>query len=222
MAAVTAAVIGATATVAAGAMSSGVMGGGSSGGGGGPTDYKKVPEDPQDAAMKDYYARLTVANANTRYPSFAEFTQSGGDPAMAEMKVNYPDLKPSEAAALGFVGGRGEPMPGVGLEDVTSGKASEEGLTTEQRLFLAEERRRAAAAQGQEPGPWAGRVGKLEGRHKRIEERLEKIGAIPEAERRPGQQRRFERLTTRHGRVTTNLEKALGEGSTIEHKYPLA
>src|SRR5262245_803402 len=221
MAAVTAAVIGATATVAAGAMSSGVMGGGSSGGGGGPQDYKKVPEDPQDAALKADDARLTVANANTRYPSCAELTQSGGDAARAEMKVNYPDLKPSEAAALGFVGGRGEPMPGVGLEDVTSGKASEEGLTTEQRIFLAEERRRQAAAQGQEPGPWAGRVGKLGKRHERIEQRLQKLSDIPEAERTPGQERRFERLGVRHQRVTERYQKALGEGSEIEHKYPL-
>jgi hypothetical protein len=120
MAAITAAVVGATATVAAGAMSSGMMSGGGGGGSQNP-NFKQVPEDPQDRAMKDYYARLTVANANTRYKPFSGFLASGGDPAKAQMDVIMPEMKPSEAAALGFVGGKGEEIPGVSQAGLASG-----------------------------------------------------------------------------------------------------
>jgi hypothetical protein len=181
MAAITAAVIGATATVAAGAISSGVMGGG--GGGAKDPEIKKVPMDPNDKAMRDYYARLQVANANTRFPSFSEYTQSGGDPNKAIMDVNIPDLKPSEAAALGFVGGKGEQIPTVSQADLAAGNIKD--LTTEQRIFLAKERAAQAAAAGQEPGPWAGRMKKLGGRIGRLENRLEtKFYPTPEIEPR--------------------------------------
>jgi|SRR5262245_25333533 len=219
MAAVTAAVVAGVATVAATGMqvaqSQGAFGGGGGGGGGGNPNWKKVPEDPQDKAMSDYYGRLTIANANTRFPGFNEYLASGGDPAKAQMDVSMPDLKPSEAAAMGFTGSHGEPLPGISQETAASGSLAETGLTPEQRVFLATERRRQARSQGQEPKGWAAKVGQLTKRHERLESRIGQLGAVEDPTMR--QQRQLERVTKRHERVSGRLEKATGG---VEHNLP--
>jgi hypothetical protein len=184
MAAVTAAVVGTVATVAVAgtqiAQSQGAMGGG---GGSKPPDIKPLPEDPQDEAMKNYYARAMVANATKTYPGFGEFLQSGGDPAKAKFDLAMPEMKPSEAAAFGFVGGKGEDIPGISHEAAAGGMPG--GLTTEQRMYLAEERRRKAKTQGQEPGPWSKRLKGLGGKIGRLEKKLEtKFTPTPEVEPR--------------------------------------
>jgi hypothetical protein len=200
MAAVTAAVIGATATVAAGAMSSGVMSGGGGGGSSKDPQLHKIPMDPNDRAMRDYYARLQVANADTRYPSFGEFTQSGGDPSKALMDVKMPELKPSEAAALGFVGGKGEDIPGLSQADLASGNVT--SLTNEQRQFLAKERAGQAAAAGQEPGPWAAKMKRLGGKVGRLENLLAtKFTPTPEVE--PRETKIQNKLTKLRGKLDT-------------------
>ena len=58
--------------------------------------------------MKDYYARMVVADTDKTYPSFGSFLESGADPSKADFGLITPGMKPSEAAALGFTGGRGE------------------------------------------------------------------------------------------------------------------
>jgi len=210
MAAVTAAVVAGVATVAATGMqvaqSQGAMGGG---GGGGQPEIKKIPMDPNDKAMRDYYARLTVANANTRYPSFAGFTESGGDPAKAQMNVNMPEMKPSEAAALGFTGPHGENIPGVKYEDVASG--AQQQLTPEQTMYLAKERARTAQAEGRDTPKWAARAQRLQKRDERLEGR---IGALTGVE---GKENRLARVTARHEKVKGKLENIL-HGPT-EHQY---
>lgn len=205
MAAVTAAVVAGVATVAATGMQvaqqQGAFGGG--GGGGGGTDVKRLPADPQDKAMKDYYARLAVSNVDKTYPGFNEFLESGGDPAKAKFDMTVPDLKPSEAAALGFVGGKGEAIPTVSQAGLASGDIT--SLTPEQRIFLAKERAAAAKASGGKPGPWADRVTRLGGKIGRLENRLEtKFLPTPEVE--PREQRIQDKLTRLRGRldVATN------------------
>ena len=83
MAAVTAAVVAGVATVAATGMQvaqqQGAFGGGGGGGGGGTV--KPLPEDPQDEAMKNYFGRMAVLNANKTYPSFGAFLESGAIPS---------------------------------------------------------------------------------------------------------------------------------------------
>jgi hypothetical protein len=200
MAAITAAVIGTVGSVAAGAMSSGMIGGGGGGGGGSTGDVKKIPMDPNDKAMRDYFARMTVANANKTYPSFGEFLGSGGDPAKATFDLEMPGMKPSEAAALGFVGGKGEAIPYVPYEDVASGDIS--SLTNAQRQYLAKERAKAAAAAGQDPGPWAGKMQKLGGKIGRLEHKLEtKFAPTPEIE--PREQKIQDKLTKLRGKLET-------------------
>lgn len=199
MAAVTAAVVAGVATVAATGMqvaqSQGAFGGGSGGGQGGKVT--RTQEDPQDKAMADYFARMTVSNVDKTYPGFGEFLQSGGDPAMAKFDLTVPDLKPSEAAALGFVGGKGEAIPTVSQGGLASGDIT--SLTPEQRMFLAKERAAQAHAAGQEPGPWASRMQRLGGKIGRLENRLEGFQGTPEIE--PREQRIQDKLTRLRGRL---------------------
>lgn len=206
MAAVTAAVVAGVATVAATGMqvaqSQGAFGGGGGGGSGGKVT--KIPPDPADKAMRDWADRMVIANADKTYPGFGEFLQSGGDPAKAQFDLTVPDLKPSEAAAVGFVGGKGEAIPTVSQEGLASGDIT--NLTPEQRLYLAKERYRSAKAAGQEPGPWASRVNRLSGRIDRLQGRLENFASTPEVE--PREQRIQDRLT----RVKGKLEKATTAG----------
>jgi len=208
MAAITAAVIGAAVTVGTTAYTASQ----SSGGGGSQNpNIKPAPQDPLDKTMRTYYDRLTVANANTRYPSFAEYINSGGDPAKAQMDVKIPDLKPSEAAALGFVGGHGEQIPTVSQAGLASGDITK--LTPEQTLYLSQERARAAAASGQKPGPWAARGQRLQNRDERLENRIAALQGMDT--RTPQQERKLGRLTTRHGRVESKLSQFAG-GATEE------
>ena len=202
MAVATAAVVGAVATVAATgvgiAQSQGAMGGG--GGGQQQPKFGQVPEDPQDRAMKDYYARALVANAQAQYPAFNEYLRSGGDPSKAQFQLTMPGMKPSEAAALGFTGTRGEPIPYATPESVAAAGGR---LSREQIMYLAQERRREARARGQEPGPWAGRVGKLGGRIGRLEKRLEeRFYPTPEVE-------------PREAKIESRLERLRGKRETL-------
>jgi len=212
MAAVTAAVVAGVATVAATGMqvaqSQGAFGGG--GGGGGQANVKPLPEDPQDKAMKDYFARMTVANVGKTYPGFGEYLESGGDPEKAKFDLAIPELKPSEAAALGFVGGKGEDIPGVSQEGLASGDIT--SLTPEQRIFLAKERAAGAKASGGKPGPWAGRVTRLGGKIGRLENRLEGLQAIPEDQIRPGQAARIPKIQGKLERLRGKLDTATNVG----------
>lgn len=206
MAAVTAAVVATAATAAAAASQAGAFSGGSSGGGGSTdTNYKKVPQDPQDKAMRDYYARALVANSGKTYPGFGEYLQSGGDPAKAEFPLEMPGMKPSEAAALGFTGSRGEAIPTTSPEAI-----AEQGgaLTQEQQMYLAEERRRQAAAEGHAPGPWAAKIGKVSNRLERVSGKLEKLGAVEDPTRR--QEKKIERLTGKQTKLTQRQQDLLG------------
>jgi hypothetical protein len=202
MAAVTAAVVAGVATVAATGMqvaqSQGAFGGGS--GSGSQPNVKPMPEDPQDKAMKDYFARMTVANVDKTYPGFGEFLESGGDPAKAKFDLTVPGLKPSEAAALGFVGGKGEDIPEVSQAGLASGDIT--SLTPAQRIFLAKERAGQAAASGGEAGPWASKVKRLGGKIGRLEDKLAtKFTPTPEIE--PREQKIQDKLTRLRGKLDT-------------------
>jgi hypothetical protein len=202
MAAVTAAVVAGVATVAATGMSvAGGMGGGGDGGAAKDPNFKPVPEDPQDRAMRDYYARALVANATKTYPAFSEYLQSGGAAEKAKFPLEMPGMKPSEAAALGITGPRGEAIPYVTPE---AAAAAGGRLSPEQILYLAQERRRDAAQRGKEAGPWATKVGRLGGRIGRLESRLEKFLPTPEIE-------------PREERIQAKLEKLRGKQETLLH-----
>jgi hypothetical protein len=196
MAAITAAAIAATATIATTAATVATQPSGGGGGGGAP-QFKPVPENPQDRAMRNYYARLAVSNLESRYPGFGDYLQSGGAAEKAEFPLVVPEMKPSEAAAFGLVGGRGEQIPGATPAEY--GAAGQ--LTPEQTIYLAQERRRQAATAGQKPGPWATRVQKLGGRIGRLEHRLEKFTPTPEIE-------------PREARIQAKLEKLRGKYET--------
>lgn len=191
MGAVTAAVIAGAATMAstgAGiAAQQGAFGGGNSGGNG---NYSRTPMDPHQRAMRDYYSRMVVENQDKTYPGFGEFLSSGGDPAKAEFDLTTPGMKPSEAAALGLVGGRGEAIP---YYDPSTGEGS---LTPEQKIYIARERRRHAAETGSKMPQWTHSEAVLNARDRyaRRRTRLEEASAIPEEERTVAQRRAANRL----------------------------
>jgi|KBSMisStaDraftv2_1062788.scaffolds.fasta_scaffold1017811_1 hypothetical protein len=147
---------------------------------------RQGPQDPLSEAMRGYYARTALANADKTYPSFGAFLQSGGDPSLSEFNMDMPALKPSEAAAFGFTGPRGEVIPGVSQEDLASGRQKE--LSPEQILYLAKERRRKAVTRGQPVGPWAQGVIKTDNRLRDTQQRLDYLhgaeGLGPRGERR--------------------------------------
>jgi len=202
MAAVTAAAISAAVAVGGAAYSATQQASSGGGGGGNPKHFGPVPEDPQDEAMKNYYARLVAANVNTPYKSFSGYLGSGGDPAAAAMDVTIPEMKPSEAAKLGFVGGHGEDIPGY---DPTSGATS---LTPEQRIYLAKERVRAMREKGQEAEGWPKTLAERTHAYNVVGNRLENLQAIEDPTQR--QQRRIERLTNRQSRIRERLQNQLG------------
>jgi hypothetical protein len=196
---VTAAAVGAATTIGTTAMSmSGAMGGG--GGGSAPApNFKPVPQNPQDKAMKDYFERMTVANADKTYPAFSGFLESGGDPDKAKFDLTMPGMKPSEAAAFGFVGPKGETIPTVNYADAASGDVT--NLTTEQRIYLAKERAGQAATSGQKPGPWAGKMQQLGGKIGRLQNKLDtKFTPTPEVE--PRETKIISKLEKLRGRQT--------------------
>src|SRR5215471_20689970 len=158
MAAITAAVVGGVATAASAGMSA-YQASQTPATGANPK-YTQAPQNPQDKAMKDYFDRVTVANAAKTYPSFSGFLQSGGDPSKAQFPMTMPNLTPNEAASLGFVGGKGEPIPGVSQASVSGDPNVPQttSLTRDQMMYMAKERARQAAMSGQQPGPWAGNV----------------------------------------------------------------
>lgn len=205
MAAITAAAISAAVAVGTTAYTASQQGGGG-GGSDRPKNFYGKPEDPQDEAIKNYFARLNVENVGTKYPDFGQYLQSGGDPAKAQMDVKYPALKPSEAAALGITGGRGESYPGV---DPTTGETvNSAALSPEQRLYLARERYRKAKAQGVDPGGWEEHVVNQARRYSNLTSRLTDLGAIEDPNQR--QQNRIERLTQRKEMVGKRLTRNLG------------
>lgn len=210
MAATTAAVVAAAATVAGTATSvasqAGAFGGGSQSGGG--SGYSRTPMDPHQRAMRDYYARMVVENQDKTYPSFGEFLSSGGDPEKAKFDLTVPGMKPSEAAALGLTGGRGEAIP---YYDSTAGEGS---MTPEQRLYLAKERRRRARETGEKMPTftWAEASLNANERYNRLQKRLDEVSAIPEELRTRKQTRQAERIPDRlAGIKERNPHLGLGE-----------
>jgi hypothetical protein len=140
--------------------------------------------------MRDYYARMAIVNQDANYPSFGAFLSSGGDPEMANFDLEKPGMKPSEAAALGLVGGRGEAIPYYDQETMPA------NLEPEQRIYLAKERRRHARETGSKMPPWTWAEATLntQGRYARRRTRLEEALAVPEEERTLRQQRAVTRL----------------------------
>jgi hypothetical protein len=210
MAAITAAAIGAAATIGTTAYT---MSQQSGGGGSTNPKFAQTPQNPQDKAMRDYYDRLTVENVDKTYPGFGAYLQSGGDPDKAKFDLTVPGMKPSEAAALGIVGGRGESVPYVdpktGLPTTPSNS-----LTPEQTLYLAQERRRQAAATGQDPNKstWATRAVSTANTLDRVNQRLQDLQGIDDPNKR--QQRRIGKLTTRQGNLTNRQQDIFGGDPT--------
>jgi hypothetical protein len=213
---VTAAAVTAAGAIGSGLMTSGVLGGGSSGGSSSTKpNFNQVPQNPQDQAMKDYYDRLTVANTDKTYPAFGDYLESGGDPAKAKFDLTMPGMKPSEAAALGITGGRGESIPMVnpltGAPDAPSAS-----LNPAQTLYLAQERRRALAAQGQDPNKasWATKAVSTANTLDRVNQRLQGLQAITDPNKQ--QQRRIGKLTTRQGNLSSKQQDLFGGDPTPE------
>lgn len=206
MAAVTAAVIAGAATIAstgAGiAAQQGAFGGGSGSGGSGG-GYARTPLDPHQRAMRDYYARMVVENQDKTYPSFSEYLSSGGDPSKGTFDLTQPGMKPSEAAALGLTGGRGEAIP---YYDVTKGEGEQ---TPEQRIYLAKERVRHAKETGNKmpPWTWAEATANTANRYDRITNRVKELQAMDPAE-----------LTRKQTRFLT--EKAPERLASMEERHP--
>jgi hypothetical protein len=99
-------------------------------------------------------------------------------------------MKPSEAAALGLVGGRGETIPYYDQETMPS------SFDPYQRLYLARERRRRAAETGAKMPQWTWAEAQInaQSRYNRRADRLAEAQATPEEERTLRQQRAFNRL----------------------------
>ena len=204
MAAVTAAVVGAV--VAAGSTAYSAYSASQAGGGSpGNPQFRQAPADPLDRAMRSYYARTTLANADKTYPAFNEYLSSGGDPSKNKFDLDMQDLKPSEAAAFGFTGGRGETIPYGDYEGLASGDIK--NLSPDQILYLAKERRRQAMATGQPVGKWAGGVLRTNNRLGRVSARLDALEALDDPNRR--QQRRITRLTDREARLQERQRRQL-------------
>jgi hypothetical protein len=147
MAAVTAAV--ATAATAAATIGTTVAGAVSSGGGGGsggPTKFQQVPQDPLTKAQRGYWNRVAVENANRTYPSFAAYSQSGGDPNLAKFPLTMPGLTPQEMTAFGFTGPQGQAIPTT--PQAQAGGASATGLSPTQEIYLGQQRSREAKQAG--------------------------------------------------------------------------
>lgn len=210
MAAVTAAVVGTVATVAATGMSvaqsQGAFGGGGGGGGGGG-NYTRTPMDPHQRAMRDYFARMAVVNQDKTYPSFGEFLSSGGDPTKAEFDLEKPGMKPSEAAALGLTGGRGEAVPYYD-QDAAPGT-----LSPEQRIYLARERQRRARETGSKMPTytWAEATLNATDRYKRMGDRKKELEAMNPADLTRKQSRYLEKLPEKMAGISERNPK-LGLG----------
>jgi len=133
---------------------------------------------------------MVVENQDKTYPSFGEFLSSGGDPAKAAFDLTTPGMKPSEAAALGLTGGRGEAIP---YYDPGAGEGN---MSPEQRIYLAKERRRHAAETGSPmpPNTWAEATINTRNLYANRRTRLEEATAIPEEDRTIAQRRAFNRL----------------------------
>jgi len=181
--------------------------------------YTQAPMNPQDKAMKDYFDRVTVANANKNYPSFAGFLESGGDPAKAQFPMTMPDLTPNEASALGFVGGKGEPIPGVSQASVsgTPGTPQTTSLSTDQMMYMAKERARQAAMSGQQPGPWAGNVMQKQRTLNQLQKQITNLQGRAATPGLPDPRvsrinNRISNLTTRQSTVQSRLNALLQPG----------
>ena len=218
MAAVTAAIVGGVATAAAAGISASQAA--KTPASGQPAQLKQIPMNPQDQAMRDYFDRLTVANADKTYPSFAGFLNSGGDPSKAQFPLTMPNLTPNEASALGFVGGKGEAIPGVSQASVSGapGVPQTTQLTSDQMFYMAKERARQAQLSGQKPGPWASSV--MANRQAGINI-ANRIANLQQTAQTPGMaparseniQDRIERLTNRQGNIEARRQRLLQPGA---------
>jgi hypothetical protein len=154
--------------------------------------------------MRSYFARSTLANAENQYPAYNDYLASGGDPAKARFDLQMPGMTPGEATGLGFIGKRGETIPGLDQAAVTSGDIK--NLSPEQILYLAKEKRRRAAAMGTE-SPWASKVVRTSNQLGRVEDKLAGVAAITDPSRVQAQ--RAENLTARRDRLNARQNKYL-------------
>jgi hypothetical protein len=209
MAAVTAAVVAGVATAASAGYSA-YSASQAGGGGGGNPQFRQAPADPLDRAMRSYYARATLANATKTYPSFGAYASSGGDPSLAKFDLDMPDLKPSEAAAFGFTGGRGESIPGAGYAGLASGDVK--NLSPDQILFLAKERRRQAVATGQPVGGWAHSVLSTDRQLRSVQARKSALEQLDPNTLTPHQEHKLQKLGRREERLTSRQTGQLNPG----------
>jgi hypothetical protein len=205
MAVITAAAIGAVGAVGAAGLSYAASQQG--GGGGGNPSFRQGPSDPLDRSMRSYYARATLANATKTMPSFGAFATSGGDPSLAKFDLDMPDMKPSEAAAFGFTGVRGETIPGQDYESLASGDVK--NLNPEQILYLAKERRRQAVATGQPVGGWAHKVLSTDRQLRSIQARKDALEQLDPSRLTPHQEHKIEKLGRREERFQARQTRQL-------------
>jgi len=202
MAAITAALIGAAATAGTAAYAANQQSQAAKSAG--PV-IRPGPQDPLSEAMRGYYARTTLANATKTYPSFKGYLESGGDEAKAKFDLDMPALKPSEMAAFGFTGPRGEVIPGADYNDAASGAQKE--LSPEQIMYLAKERRRKAVTRGMPVGPWSQGVITTDNRLRKTQDKLDYLHGIDNVT--PRIQRRTDRLEDREARLQGRQQRQL-------------
>jgi hypothetical protein len=140
----TAATLATTAATVGTTIAGATSGGG--GGSGGPTQFQKVPQDPLTVAQRGYWNRVAVENANKTYPSFAAYSQSGGDPNLAKFPLTMPGLTPQEMTAFGFTGPQGQRIPTT--PQAQAGGAAATGLSPTQEIYLSQQRNRQAKQAG--------------------------------------------------------------------------
>jgi len=176
---------------------------------------KNVPPDPLNQAMRQYAARQDIMNINTHAPMFSQFLQAGGTPESATTDWKTPSLSPQDLAAMGFVGGHGEPMPTVSQQDVAAGKVT--SLTPQQTMYLTTQRRRAQVAAGQKPGPWVSAVQGTTNRLQNVTSRLqteqgEDLSTMkPRAARQ--ETREIGRLQARQALLTAKQKRLISQSS---------
>jgi hypothetical protein len=206
-------------TAAGVASQAGAFGGGSSGGGSSAKpNFKPVPRSPDDQAMRDYYSRMLIMNANAQPPSFADYSNSGGDPSKAQFPLQMPGLTPKEMTALGFTGPQGQAVPTTSQADVAAGGTSGMQLTPAQEVFLGKQRSREAQQAG---GPGNAtplqRLGQVSTRLENVQQRLTGMGTtdLPAGPGPAGSQGRIQdRLEARVTKLQQrqqNLQQKVGQ-----------
>jgi hypothetical protein len=147
----------------------------------------KLPQDPISKAMREYEARMTIANQGQLPPSFQSVLATGGqgpggtgvDPNSEKFPLIQPGLTPQEEAAFGFTDPRGNAIPYVSAQDTTNAAANNQSvnLTPQQRFFMAKEKAYDAHLSGQPAGPWASSVMQGYRRENQLNTRLGNVQA---------------------------------------------